>query len=188
VPRNDGTNYADYLLNGIDITAIVVDGGGRKWFSTNNNGVYLISADNMTQLQHFTTENSPLLSNTIRAMAINQDTGEVFFGTENGLCSYVSDATKTNDEMTKDNVWAYPNPVEPSYTGPITITGLTLNADIKILSANGAVINEGKSNGGTYIWDGCDKKGRRVASGVYMVVTATKNGDKGTVCKIAVIN
>ena len=188
VPRNDGTNYADYLLDGIDITAIVIDGGGRKWFSTNNNGVYLISTDNMTQLQHFTTENSPLLSNTIRAMAINQDTGEVFFGTENGLCSYVSDATKTNDEMTKDNVWAYPNPVEPSYTGPITITGLTLNADVKILSANGAVINEGKSNGGTYIWDGCDKKGRRVASGVYMVATATKNGDKGTVCKIAVIN
>ena len=187
VPRNDGTNYADYLLAGIDITAIVVDGGGRKWFSTNNNGVYLISADNMTQLQHFTTENSPLLSNTVQAMAINQDTGEVFFGTENGLCSYVSDATKTNEEMTKDNVWAYPNPVNPDYTGPITITGLSYNADVKILAANGAIVNEGKSNGGTYVWDGCDKKGRRVASGVYMVATATKNGEKGTVCKIAVI-
>ena len=187
VPRNDGTNYADYLLAGIDITAIVVDGGGRKWFSTNNNGVYLISADNMTQLQHFTTENSPLLSNTVQAMAINQDTGEVFFGTENGLCSYVSDATKTNEEMTKDNVWAYPNPVNPDYTGPITITGLSYNADVKILAANGAIVNEGKSNGGTYVWDGCDKKGRRVASGVYMVATATKDGEKGTVCKIAII-
>ena len=188
VPRNDGTNYADYLLAGIDITAIVVDGGGRKWFSTNNNGVYLISADNMTQLQHFTTDNSPLLSNTVQAMAINQETGEVFFGTENGLCSYISDATKTNEEMTKDNVWAYPNPVNPGYTGPITITGLSYNADVKILAANGAIVNEGKSNGGTYVWDGCDKKGRRVASGVYMVATATKNGEKGTVCKIAIVN
>ena len=188
VPRNDGTNYADYLLAGIDITAIVIDGGGRKWFSTNNNGVYLISADNMTQLQHFTTENSPLLSNTVQSMVINQDTGEVFFGTENGLCSYVSDATKTNEEMTKDNVWAYPNPINPDYTGPITITGLSYNADVKILAANGAIVSEGKSNGGTYVWDGCDKKGRRVASGVYMVATATKDGNKGTVCKIAIIN
>jgi hypothetical protein len=187
VPRNDGTNFADYLLSGINITNIAIDGGGRKWFATNGNGVYLISADNMTQLQHFTTENSKLLSNSVMSIAINQTTGEVFFGTDKGLCSYISDATETNTEMTSDNVWAYPNPVEPSYTGPITITGLTLNADIKILSANGAVVNEGRSNGGTYIWDGCDKKGRRVASGVYMVATATNKGEKGTVCKIAIV-
>ena len=90
--------------------------------------------------------------------------------------------------MTDDNVWAYPNPVTPDYTGPITITGLTYNADVKILSSNGAIVNEGTSNGGTYVWDGCDQKGRRVASGVYMVATATKSGEKGTVCKIAVIN
>ena len=188
VPRNDGTNYADYLLSGINILSIAIDGAGRKWFGTNGNGAYLISADNMTQLQHFTTENSPLLSNNIPSIAINNITGEVFFGTENGLCSYLSDATETNPEMTSDNVWAYPNPVEPGYTGPITITGLTLNADIKILSANGAIVNEGRSNGGTYVWDGCDKKGRRVASGIYMVATATSKGEKGTVCKIAIIN
>jgi hypothetical protein len=188
VPRNDGTNYADYLLSGINISSIAIDGAGRKWFGTNGNGVYLISADNMTQLQHFTTENSSLLSNTVMAVAINQTTGEVFFGTENGLCSYISDATQTNTEMTSDNVWAYPNPVEPGYTGPITITGLTLNADVKILSSNGAVVNEGHSNGGTFVWYGNDKKGRRVASGIYMVVTATNTGEKGTVCKIAIIN
>ena len=188
VPRNDGTNFADYLLSGINITNIAIDGGGRKWFATNGNGVYLISADNMTQLQHFTTDNSKLLSNSVMSIAINQTTGEVFFGTENGLCSYISDATETNTEMTSDNVWAYPNPVEPGYTGPITITGLTLNADVKILSANGTVVNEGRSNGGTYTWDGCDKQGRRVTSGVYMVATATNKGEKGTVCKIAIIN
>ena len=187
VPRNDGTNYADYLLTGIDISSIAIDGGNRKWFGTNGNGVYLISADNMTQIQHFTTENSKLLSNVVLSIAVNPTSGEVFFGTENGLCSYISDATETNTEMTSDNVWAYPNPVEPGYTGPITITGLTLNADVKILSSNGAIVNEGRSNGGTYVWDGCDKKGRRVASGVYMVATATSKGEKGTVCKIAII-
>ena len=187
VPRNDGTNYADYLLTGIDISSIAIDGGNRKWIGTFNNGVYLISADNMTQIHHFTTDNSKLLSNTIMSIAINPTSGEVFFGTDKGLCSYISDATATNSEMTTDNVWAYPNPVEPGYTGPITITGLSLNADIKILSANGAIINEGRSNGGTYVWDGCDQKGRRVASGIYMVATATSKGEKGTVCKIAIV-
>jgi len=188
VPRNDGTNYADYLLAGLDIRCIAVDEGNRKWFGTLNNGVYLISADNMQQLQHFTTENSPLISNTVSSIAINPETGEVFFGSERGLCSYVSDATQTNTEMTKDNVWAYPNPVTPEYNGLITVTGLTLNADVKILSANGALVAEGRSNGGTFTWDGNDQKGRRVASGVYMVVTATSDGNKGTVCKIAIIN
>ena len=188
VPRNDGTNYADYLLAGIDISSIAIDGANRKWFGTKSNGVYLISADNLTQLQHFTADNSSLLSNYIHSIAINPTTGEVFFGTENGLCSYVSDATETNTEMTKDNVWAYPNPVSPDYTGPITITGLSYNADVKILASNGAIVNEGRSNGGTYIWDGCDQKGRRVASGVYMVATATSSGEKGTVCKIAILN
>ena len=187
VPRNDGTDYADYLLAGNEITCMAVDKAGRKWFGTNGNGVYLISADNNTQEQHFTTDNSKLLSNTIESIAIHDQTGEVFFGTERGLCSYVSDATQTNTEMTKDNVWAYPNPVTPEYNGLITVTGLTLNADVKILSANGALVAEGRSNGGTFTWDGNDQKGRRVASGVYMVVTATSDGNKGTVCKIAII-
>ena len=187
VPRNDGTNYADYLLSGINITSIAIDGANRKWFGTVGNGVYLISADNMVQIQHFTTDNSPLLSNSIQSIAINPTSGEVFFGTEMGLCSFMSDATVPNDDMTKDNVWAYPNPVEPGYTGPITITGLTLDADIKILAANGALVSQGRSNGGTYTWDGCDQQGRRVASGVYMVATATNSGEKGTICKIAIV-
>ena len=187
IPRNDGTDYADYLLSGVVTTCMAIDGGGRKWFGTNGAGVYLISADNMTQLQHFTIENSQLLSNTIRSIAINNSTGEVFFGTENGLCSYISDATATTTEMTKDNIYAYPNPVTPDYTGLITIVGLTLNADVKIVSPSGKLIAQGRSNGGTFTWDGRDKNGDRVASGVYMVVTATSDGKKGTVCKIAVV-
>ena len=103
VPRNDGTNLADYLLAGLDITAIAVDGGGRKWFGTKGTGVYLISADNMTQLQHFTTTNSHLLSNNIQSISINDVTGEVFFATDNGLCSYMSDATKAVDSPNDEN-------------------------------------------------------------------------------------
>lgn len=187
VPRNDGTNYADYLLSGVDITSIAIDAANRKWFGTSNNGVYLISADNMEQIEHFTASNSPLLSDNIESLAINDATGEVYIGTNKGLCSYMSDATATSEEMNKDNVWAYPNPVKPDYTGLITITGLTFDADIKIVSTNGSLVNQGRSNGGTYTWDGNDLKGRKVASGIYMVETATSDGNQGTVCKIAIV-
>lgn len=188
VPRNDGTNYADYLLGNVDVSAVAIDGANRKWFGTSSNGVYLISADNMTQLQHFTAENSPLLSNNVMDIAIDGRTGEVFFGTDRGLCSYMSDATDPAEEMEKDNVYAYPNPVEPGYTGLITVTGLSFDADVKVVTANGALVASGRSNGGTFTWDGRDTRGRRVASGVYSVVTAKSDGSKGTVCKIAIVN
>lgn len=187
VPRNDGTNYADYLLSGVDISCIAIDGSNKKWFGTNGNGIYVISNDCMTQIYHFTTNNSNLLSNNIEAIAINEQTGEVFAGTDKGLCSYMSDASSPNNEMTKDNVWAYPNPVKPDYTGLITITGLSFDADIKIVTTNGILVNQGRSNGGTYTWNGKDLKGQKVASGIYMVETATSDGSKGTVCKIAIV-
>ena len=187
VPRNDGTDLADYLLSGVSISSIAIDGAGRKWFATQGNGVYLISKDNNTQVHHFTKSNSKLLSDDVNSIAINPATGEVFFATDVGLCSYMSDATATVEQMDKNTTWAYPNPVRPDYNGPITIKGLSMDADIKIVTASGALVNEGKSNGGSYVWDGLDKKGRRVASGVYMVLTATADGSKGTVCKIAVV-
>lgn len=187
VPRNDGTNYADYLLSGVDITCIAIDKANRKWFGTSSNGVYLISDDNIQQLQHFTRSNSPLLSDDIESIAINTESGEVYFGTNLGLCSYQSDVNSINEEMNKDNVWAYPNPVKPDYTGLITIIGLTNKADIKIVTSNGVLVNKGTSNGGIYQWDGRDLKGKMVTSGIYMVETATSDGSKGTVCKIAII-
>ncbi|SDO07266.1 Two component regulator propeller [Prevotella communis] len=188
VPRNDGTNYADYLLSGIHTNGIAIDGGGRKWFATIGNGVFLVSEDNMTQLQHFTAENSPLLSNNVQYISINHSSGEVFFLTDKGLCSYIADATVASDDMQKDNVYAYPNPVEPGYTGLITVVGLSFDADVKILTSSGRLVAQGRSNGGTFTWDGCDQQGKRVASGVYMVAAATSDGNKGIVCKLAIIN
>ena len=187
VPRNDGSDYADYLLSGVNISSVAIDGANRKWFGTSGAGAFLISADNMSQLQYFKSDDTYLLSNTIMSIAVNRPTGEVFFLTDEGLCSYISDATESTEEMTEDNVYAYPNPVTPDYTGLITVKGLSLNADVKICSSSGKLIAEGRSNGGTFTWDGCDRKGDRVASGIYMVITATSNGNKGTVCKIAII-
>lgn len=187
VPRNDGTNYADYLLTNINTRCIAFDGGNCKWIGTSN-GIFVISDDCNTQLYHFTVENSPLISNTIQDIIIDQNTGMVYIATDKGLCSFASNITAPTTEMKKDDVYAYPNPVKPDYTGEINIIGLTFDADVKIVSSNGVLINQGRSTGGTYKWDGCDLKGRRVASGVYMVETATADGESGTVCKIAVIN
>lgn len=187
VPRNDGTNLADYLLSDVKTRCIAVDGANRKWMGTEN-GVFLISSDCNTLLQHFTTENSPLPSNTVYDICVDDNSNMVYFATERGLCSYASDATQPSEEMTKDNVYAYPNPVTPEYTGKITIVGLSFNADVKIVTSNGALVNQGRSTGGSYQWDGRDLKGKRVASGVYMVQAATETGDKGVVCRIAVVN
>ena len=187
VPRNDGSNYADYLLNGVYINHITIDGGNRKWFATNGAGAFLISADNMKQIANFNKSNSYLLSDDILSIAINQESGEVFFLADKGLSSYMSDASEPSEDMSDDDVYAYPNPVTPEYEGIITITGLSYDADVKITSSNGALIAEGRSYGGMFSWDGCDKKGRRVASGVYMVITATSDGKSGIVSKIAII-
>ena len=187
VPRNDGTNYADYLLAGTDITACVIDKANRKWFGTGGAGIYLIGSDNISQQQHFTASNSPLLSDNILALALDEKSGELFIGTDKGLCSYTA-PIPSGDGMTKDNVYAYPNPVRPDYAGPITITGLEINADVKILTANGSLVSEGKANGNQYKWYGLDRDGRRVASGVYMVAVATADGETGVVCKVAIIN
>ena len=187
VPRNDGTNLADYLLSGIDVTCMAIDGGGRKWFGTKANGVYLISADNMTQVKHITSSNSPLLSDNILSIAINNATGEVFFGTDKGLCSYMSDATTPSDQPSEDKTYAYPNPVKPGYTGPITIVGLSMNADVKIVTTNGVLVVAGISNGGSFVWNGKDQFGKPVASGVYMVESADEDGNNGVVCKVAIV-
>ena len=187
VPRNDGTNNADYLLYGVNVTSIAIDGGNRKWIGTDGNGVYLISADNLEQIHHFTKESSNLLSDNVLSIAINPTSGEVFFATDMGLCSYMADATAPSDVMHENDVYAYPNPVEPSYTGLITVVGLSFDADVKILTSNGKLVAQGRSNGGTFTWDGCDSKGNRVASGIYMVATATSSGEKGIVCKIAIV-
>ena len=188
VPRNDGTNLADYLMANIDIETMAVDGGNRKWFGTQGNGVMVVSNDNMQQDFHFTTDNSPLLSNMISSISINPKTGEVFISTDKGLCSYMSESTSPAEDQENNEVYAYPNPVTPEYEGTIAVVGLSFNSDVKILSTNGHVVAEGRSSGGSFTWNGRDKNGKRVASGVYMVVTAKEDGSKGTVCKIAVIN
>ena len=187
IPRNDGSNFADYLLSNIVITTIAVDGANRKWIGTDGNGIYLISANGQETIHHFTTENSPLLSNKVEWVVTNNNTGEVMIGTDAGLISYASDAVDAQETLEKDNIYAYPNPVKPDYEGPITITGLTYNCEIKITTATGQLIHSGVSTGGRYSWNGRNAQGKRVASGIYNVLASTSDGKEAIVTKIAMI-
>lgn len=186
VPRNDGTGLADYLMNGVYIKSIAIDGANRKWIGTNDNGIYLISEDGLEEIHHFTTENSPLPSNCIESIAVNNITGEVFIGTSKGLVSYTSDATAPSPNLEEKNIHAYPNPVKPGYSGNISITGLTHDCNVKIVDTAGYLVNEGVSNGGMYSWNQRNNKGEKVSSGVYYVLTYDENGNEGVATKILI--
>ena len=187
VSRNDGSGLADYLLNGIPITAIAIDGGGRKWFGTQENGIFFISADCQEEIYHFTTENSPIPSDDIFDIVIHPSNGQVMFATDKGLCSFVSDATAPEEELVKDSIQIFPNPVEPDYNGPIIVRGLVEDCEVKITSSTGQLIMKGISNGGTFTWNGCNAHGKRVASGIYNLIANTSDGKKAVIRKIAFI-
>ena len=186
VPRNDGTNLADFLLSNERINAICIDGGNRKWIGTESNGIFLLSKDGLETIHHFTTENSPLLSNKIQSLALNPKTGELFIGTDQGLISYMSDATEGENTFS-ETAHAFPNPVKPDYTGLITITGLIRDSNVKITDINGNLIFAGNSVGGQFTWNGRNSKGKKVASGIYLVLAADAEGKEGIATKILII-
>ena len=186
IARNDGTGLADYFMSGVYIKDIEVDGANRKWIGTNNNGIYLVSADGQETIHHFTTENSPLPSDCIESIAINDITGEVYIGTDKGVASYKSDAIAPAERLDKANIYAYPNPVRADYSGNISIVGLTHGCVVKIVDAAGFLVNEGESNGGMYSWNARNQRGERVASGVYYVLMYDSDGNEGVATKILI--
>lgn len=182
----DEINDVPYnFLDGEQINAIAVDGGNRKWIATQSSGVFLASEDGMETIENFTTTNSPLPSNQVNSLAINQLTGEVFIGTENGLVSYMSDATEGREDYS--DVYAYPNPVRPEHSDKVTIVGLMNDSNVKITDLRGNIIYQGKSAGGTFTWDCRSRKGGRVATGVYLVLSATPEAKESVVTKIMVV-
>ncbi len=189
VPRNDGTNLADYLCDSQEVGGIAVDASNRKWIATLSSGVYLVSEDGTEIIEHYTMKNSPLPSNKVYSVACDDNSGSVYFGTEFGLVEYNSTSAPSSDNF--DDVYAFPNPVRPDYTGWITVDGLMNNSLVKIADSAGNVFAQGRSDGGRFIWDGCNPAGERVKTGVYYVYTSqgsAEGGSSGCVTKILVVN
>lgn len=180
--------YVQYLLENESVTAIAVDGANRKWIGTANAGVFLLSDDGTQEVYHFTTENSPLFSDQVTALGVDHLTGEVFIGTTKGMISFRGTATWGTPEFVNEDVYAYPNPVEPDYEGVIAVKGLVRDADVKITDAAGNVVYATIAEGGQAIWDGNRITGGRAQSGVYLVFASNEDGKETFVTKILFIN
>lgn len=179
-----GTNY-EVFLGKEQINCIKVDAANRKWIGTPN-GAWLVSEDGYKVIINFTTVNSPLLSNNVMEIGINEATGEVFFGTEKGIISYMGDASAGIDDFSKVEI--FPNPVRPDFTGSVSIRGLIEKSTVKITDISGKLVYETISNGGFASWDGRNFNGKRVSTGVYLIFAASKDGEKSHVGKILFIN
>ncbi|MDP3912836.1 MAG: two-component regulator propeller domain-containing protein [Bacteroidota bacterium] len=181
---NDGKFHP--LLEKESITAIAIDGANRKWIGTKTSGIFLISENGDTELEHFNKENSPLPTDEITDIAINQKSGEVFIGTSVGLISYMGEATAGNEEFA--DVYVYPNPVRETYDGPIVVKGLVEDTDLRITDISGNLVHKTTSLGGQAIWDGRNLNGNRCKTGVYLVFMSDASGNKTMVTKLLFIH
>lgn len=176
---------AQELLFGQVITDIVVDGANNKWIGTAGSGVFYISSDGQKTFNIFTKENSPLPSNAINDIDINERTGEVFIATDGGMVSYKGNATSGAENL--NNVIAYPNPVRPDYSGVVSITGLMNNSNVKVTDIEGNLVYEAVSEGGTVQWDTTAFSKYKVTSGVYMLFISSEDGAETKVKKVMVV-
>ena len=184
IETEDG--YVERLFENTDIRDIAVDGGNRKWIATKNNGVFLISDDGSEQIKHFTKENSPLIDNYVTDIEIIRSSGDVFFNTDRGLCSYRSNSSE--QETYFKNVTIFPNPVRRDHDGLIAISGLTDETNVKITDVSGNIVYELVSVGGTATWDGRKFNGKRVATGVYLFFCTNATFDESVVKKVLIYN
>jgi ligand-binding sensor domain-containing protein len=174
------------VLGKTHITDIEVDGGNRKWMGTANGGIILLSPDGSEILEQYTTDNSPIISNIIYDLQLNQETGELYILTDKGLVSYRTNATYEDPEYA--SVVVFPNPVKPNYFGPVTIQGIRYDSDVKVTDVAGNLIYRTTSNGGTATWNVQNLNGEKVPTGVYFIWTATNfDGRDRKVAKVMVI-
>lgn len=172
----DFEGNVEYLLGETNVTDIAIDGANRKWIGTDGSGVFLLSASGQDVIANYTTENSPLLSDQILDMDFNLTTGELFIVTSDGLISLRTDATAEDENYETTTV--FPNPVNPDYTGVITIQGIRANSDVHITDIAGNVVYKTTSNGGTATWNGKRLTGEDVTSGVYIIWTAVDDTEE----------
>jgi len=181
----DQDGQVGYLMGEETITDILVDGGNRKWFATNSNGVFLVDEYGQKVLRHFNVDNSPILSNRVICIGQIENSGELFIGTDRGIISYRNDAGPADDKFKE--IIVYPNPVPPKYDGIITIEGLANNAEIRITDLQGKVISQTKANGGKATWDGYRLDGSKPNSGVYFIFGMNQDGTETAMGKFIYI-
>ena len=183
--EQDG-NY-QLLLETETIWDIALDGGNRKWVATVNSGVFLLSPDGREEVAHFTSMNSPLLSDEVYDVAIDQESGNVFFATPRGITSYRGDATNFRPELQSGGLRVFPNPWRPEYPEGVTIDGLAFGSEVHVLDASGNRVRKLESAGGRALWDTLDDEGRPAPEGVYFLLAGEASGKSGASGKMVIL-
>lgn len=184
-PKIEYGEFTENFFGETYITCGIVDGGNRKWFGTFNSGLFCIAEDGYSIIKQFNTANSKLISNQIFDLDFNENTGELFVVTDIGLISIRTDASKGKDNY--EDVLVFPNPVHKEFEGVVTIQGIKYDSDVKITDMAGNLVYKTSSNGGTATWNLNKVSGERVATGVYLIWTAPKEGKGKKVGKVTVI-
>ena len=183
------------------VTDIEVDGSNNKWIATLDTGLYYFSSDGQQTIYHFTKDNSPLPSNDVLDVALDEENGIVYIATEKGLLSFKSEASKP--KTTLEDAFVFPNPVRPTFdmvSEKIKIRDISENVNIKITDIEGNLVAEAESNtngrfkgynleidGGTALWNGKNLAGDVVASGVYLVMLNDLDTLETKVLKLMVV-
>lgn len=184
------------LLGDQTVNSIVVDGANNKWFGTDNGGVIYTNPNGQRTLATFNKSNSPLPSNKIVKIAVDETTGKVFFATDRGVVAYDSNVSPFGNEL--GEVYAYPNPVLKNHQN-VTIDGrngtnLPRGTNVKILDVAGNLVFETnviegqQLNGGKIIWNKRNLAGKLVSSGIYIVLLSNDDASETSTTKIAIIN
>ena len=174
------------LLQDEAVLDIEVDGNNNKWVATASSGAFLFSPTGRETLFQFTTDNSPLPTNSVNDIAIDEETGKVYFATDKGIVAFQGERSSKPQENL-ESVRVFPNPVRPGFDGNVTIDGLTERARVKITDIEGNLVYEAVSQGGSIPWDTRSFSGNKVASGVYMLFISTSDNIETTVSKVMIV-
>jgi sugar lactone lactonase YvrE len=182
----DPDSDSPFLLRDVDATSIAVNAANQKWIGSRGDGLWLIDAEGRRVLRHFTTDNSPLFSDIIEDVAVDDATGIVYVATAQGLLTYTD--VPASAERSMDDLFVYPNPYEyDRHSGNIIIEGLTEETLLSIVSVDGRMVNRVQARSGRAEWNGRDFNGNLLASGVYIIVANDQNGDERGIGKVAII-
>lgn len=185
VPRNDGTNLADYLLSATTCTAFATDQFNRKWIGTRGEGIYLLSSDGLREIEHFTTENAPLHSDDITSLVYDANGKRLFIACDGGVVIYHTNDVEPAEDFS--SIHCYPNPLRPDYFGDVEIVGLMENSQVSITDASGNLIWRAQCYDGNISWNARDNHGDRVSPGVYLIHGISKSSSEGKICKLLVL-
>lgn len=184
------------LLGDQTVNSIEIDGADNKWFGTEAGGVLYTNPSGEETLAKFNKDNSPLPSNKIIKIKVDDITGKVFFATNRGMVAYRSKVAPFGDELKE--VYAYPNPALQKHD-IITIDGrngthLPKGTNVKILDVAGNLVYETnviegqQLGGGKVTWNKRNLAGVKVASGVYIVLLSNEDNTQSASTKIAIVN